>query len=195
MSVLALAKADAAAIGVVAPQLKNSLHLSDAQIGLLASLAGAAGAICALPAGTLVDRRHRTVVLTIALVVWSLSLGVAGFAAGFALLAASRLVSGGVATIARPVSVSLAGDIYQPSHRGWALARLDAGQAAGVGLCYLLGALAVHALTWRWLFWGLAAAGVLLALGASRLDDPRPTRPPGRRWWPCCGPCSKPGPT
>jgi predicted MFS family arabinose efflux permease len=177
--VLALAKADAAAIGVVAPELRTSLHLSDAQIGLIASLAGAAGAICALPAGTLVDRRHRTVVLTIALIVWSLGLGVAGFAAGFALLAASRLVSGGVATIARPVSVSLAGDIYRPSHRGWALARLDAGQAAGVGLCYLLGALAVHALTWRWLFWWLAAAGILLGLGASRLHDPRPTRPRG----------------
>lgn len=164
---------------MVAPELRASLHLSDAQIGLVASLAGAAGAICALPAGTLVDRRHRTVVLTVALVVWSLGFGLSGFAVGFALLAVSRVVSGGVATIARPVSISLAGDIYRPANRGWALARLDAGQAAGVGLCYLLGALAVHALTWRWLFWGLAAAGLVLGLGARRLHDPRPIRPPG----------------
>jgi predicted MFS family arabinose efflux permease len=177
--VVALAKADAAAVGIVAPQLRDSLNLSDAQLGLLASLAGVAGALCALPAGTLVDRRHRTVVITAALVVWSLSLGAAGFAAGFAFLAAARLVSGGVATIARPVSVSLAGDIYRPAHRGWALARLDAGQAAGVGFCYLLGALAVHALNWRWLFWWLAGGGVLLALWARRLDEPAPKRPPG----------------
>jgi len=181
--VVALAKADAAAIGTVAPALRADLHLTDARLGLLASLASGTGALCALPAGGLVDRRRRPVIIAVALVGWSLALGVAGFAMGFALLAGARLVSGGVATIARPVAVSLAGDLYHPRDRGRALAALDAGQAAGTAVCLLLGAVAVHFLTWRWLFWGLAAAGLLLAVGARRLQEPAGLRPPGPGLW------------
>jgi MFS family permease len=179
VGVVALAKADAATIGVVAPSLRSALHLTDARLGILAALSSVTGALCALPAGGLVDRRHRRAVIRVAVLVWSLALGVAGFAAGFAVLAIARLVSGGVATIARPVSVSLAGDLYHPERRGRALAALDAGQAAGTAVCFVLGALAVRFLTWRWLFWGLAGAGVALAAGAKRLEDPVPSRPPG----------------
>jgi MFS family permease len=181
--VVALAKADAAAIGAVAPALRADLHLTDARLGLLASLASGTGALCALPAGGLVDRRNRPVVIAVALVVWSLALGVAGFAMGFALLAAARLFSGGVATIARPVAVSMAGDLYHPARRGRALAALDAGQAAGTAVCFLLGAFAVRFLTWRWLFWCLAAVGLLMALGARTIDEPVRSRPPGPRLW------------
>jgi MFS family permease len=179
VSVVALAKADAATIGVVAPSLRSALHLSDAQLGLLAALSSATGALCALPAGGLADRHRRRTVIGVAVLVWSLALGVAGLAAGFAVLAASRLISGGVATVARPVSVSLAGDLYHPHHRGRALAALDAGQAAGTAMCFLLGAVAVRFLSWRCLFWGLAAAGVGLALMARHLDDPVASRPAG----------------
>jgi MFS family permease len=115
----------------------------------------------------------------VAVVLWSLALGVAGLATGFVLLAAARLVSGGVATIARPVAVSLAGDLYRPEHRGRALAALDAGQAAGTAFCFVLGAVAVRFFSWRWLFWGLAVVGVALALGARWIEDPAPMRPPG----------------
>jgi predicted MFS family arabinose efflux permease len=179
VGVVGLAKADAATIGVLAPSLRSALHLSDAQLGLLAALSSATGALCALPAGGLVDRRHRRTVIAVAVALWSLALGLAGLAAGFAVLALGRVISGGFATVARPVSVSLAGDLYHPHRRGRALAALDTGQAVGTAVCFLLGALAVRFLSWRCLFWGLAAAGVLLALAARRLDDPVPSRPPG----------------
>ena len=179
IGVVALAKADAATVGAVAPALRSALHLTDARIGLLASLGGGTGALCALPAGGLVDRRHRPAIIGIAVVLWSAALGLAGFATGFALLAVARLVSGGVATIARPVSVSLTGDLYRPEYRGRALAALDAGQAAGTAVCFVLGAVAVRFFSWRWLFWGLAVIGVVLAISARGLDDPVPTRPPG----------------
>ena len=93
-SVVGLAKADAAAVGVVAPALRSSLHITEAQLGLLASLSAGMGALCALPAGALVDRRHRVAILTLALVGWSLALGTAGLARGLLLLAIGRLVSG-----------------------------------------------------------------------------------------------------
>lgn len=178
-SVVGLAKADAATIGVVAPALKSALHIDDAELGLLGSLASGMGALCALPAGGLVDRRRRVVVVAAALAIWSLVLGLAGFADGLIMLAVARLISGGVATIARPVAVSLAGDLFHVRNRGSALAALDAGQAVGTGLCFLLGAAAVRYLDWRWLFWWLGAAGVGMALLVRRLPDPAPDRPPG----------------
>jgi MFS family permease len=178
-AVVGLAKADAATIGVVAPSLKSSLHITDAQLGLLASMAAGMGALFALPAGHLVDRRHRVMVLTLSLVGWSLFLGVSGLATGFLLLAVGRLLSGGVATVARPVAVSLSGDLFDVRDRGMALAALDAGQAVGTAVCYLLGAAAVHFLDWRWLFWFLAIAGVAMALTVRELPDPVPHRHPG----------------
>jgi MFS family permease len=182
-SVVGLAKADAAAVGVVAPALRSDLHITTAQLGLVASLASGTGAFCALPAGGLVDRRRRAAVVVVALVIWSLALGVVGFATGLFLLAAARIVAGGVATIARPVAVSLAADIYSVRDRGKALATLDAGQAIGTAVCFLLGAIAVRLLDWRWLFWWLAAAGLLVAVAAHSLEDPAPVREPGPPLW------------
>jgi MFS family permease len=178
-SVVGLAKADASVVGVVAPELKANLHITTAELGLVASLASVSAAVCALPAGGLVDRRHRVAVTIVALVIWSAALGVAGFATGLVLLAVGRIVGSGVATIARPVSVSLAGDIYDPGYRGRALAALDAGQAVGTAFCFLLGAIAIHLLDWRWLFWWLAGLGVVLAVTARSLDDPVPVRDHG----------------
>lgn len=178
-TVVGLAKADAAAIGVVAPELKTHLHITASELGLLASLAAATGALAALPAGTLVDRRHRVMVLTIALVGWSLALGLAGFATGLVLLGAARVLSGGIATVARPVAVSLAGDFYRTEQRGRALAVLDAGQAIGTAVCFLLGALAVHLFDWRWLFFWLAGIGVAMAALTFRVPEPVRTGPPG----------------
>ena len=178
-SVVGLAKADASVVGVVAPALKTDLHITTAQLGLVASLASASSAACALPAGGLVDRRHRVAVAIVALIIWSAALGLAGFATGLVLLALGRIVGSGVATIARPVSVSLAGDIYEPSYRGRALAFLDAGQAIGTAFCFLLGAVALHLLDWRWLFWWLAGLGLVLAVAARTLDDPVPVRDHG----------------
>lgn len=165
-------------MGVIAPELRTHLHITEAELGLLASLAAATGALAALPAGTLVDRRHRVLVVTIALVGWSLALGLAGFAGGVVLLAAARVLSGGISTVARPVSVSLAGDFYQLTDRGKALATLDTGQAIGTALCFVLGALAVHLFDWRWLFWWLAGVGVLMAAVIVRMEEPPRAGPP-----------------
>ena len=178
-AVLGLAKADAAAMGVVAPALKSDLHITPAQLGLLGSLAAVTGAVAALPAGTVVDRRDRVMVVSVALVAWSLALGLAGFAQGLLLLAVARVLSGGVATVARPVAVSLAGDMYLLRERGRALAVLDSGQAVGTAICYALGALAVRLLDWRWLFFWLAVVGVLMAGVSSRIPEPARSGPPG----------------
>ncbi len=133
VGVVALAKADAATIGVVAPALRADLHVTDAQLGFWrrSPASPAPCAPCPLAGwwtgGTGRPSSASPWCSGAWPSVWP------GFAAGLALLAVARLVSGGVATIARPVSVSLAGDLYHPHRRGRALAALDAGQAAGTG--------------------------------------------------------------
>jgi MFS family permease len=178
-AVVGLAKADSAAMGVVAPALRTHLHVTPADLGILGSLASVTGALAALPAGTLVDRRHRISVLTVALVGWSVALGLAGFARGLLLLAVARILSGGIATVARPVAVSLAGDLFAVADRGGALAVLDTGQAVGTAICFALGALAVHLLSWQWLFFWLAAIGLAMTFLTFRLAEPPRTGPPG----------------
>ena len=84
VSLLALARADGAIVGVVAPALRAEFHLDDARLGLLASLSSVTGAFCALPAGGLIDRYRRPVVIAVALAAWSVALGVAGLATGLA---------------------------------------------------------------------------------------------------------------
>jgi predicted MFS family arabinose efflux permease len=172
VAMLALAKADAATIGVLAPALRSQFHLDDASLGLLASLASITGALSALPAGGLVDRRHRPILLAGALAIWSVALGVAGLATGFVVLAVARLVSGCVSTVARPAAVSLVGDLYRHDRRGRVMAALDAGQSAGTAVCFVIGALALHWFSWRAAFWCLAVVGVILAVLAGRLHDP-----------------------
>jgi MFS family permease len=41
----------------------------------------------------------------------------------------------------------------------------------------------VHFLTWRWLFWGLAIGGLVLAVAARRVPEPSRSRPPGPQLW------------
>src|SRR5579859_3523847 len=57
--VLALNSADTATIGAVAPQLHRSLHISNAEVGLLSSVTLLTGALFVLPCGMLVDRTKR----------------------------------------------------------------------------------------------------------------------------------------
>jgi len=181
--VLGLAKADAATVGVVAPALERGLHIGDTGVGFLASLGALTGAVSALPAGGLVDRRSRVTLLALALVGWSLLLGLAGLAAGLVVFALARLASGAVATVARPVAVSLCGDLYHPARRGQALAALDAGPAVGAAACFLLGAAALALGDWRLLFFWLAALGLVTAVISRRLPDPAPSRDVGPGTW------------
>src|SRR5579875_2158258 len=152
---VALARADAGLIGAAAPALRHDLHLGAGALGLLASLATVSGAVSALPAGRLVDKRSRRAVLAGALLVWSIALGVAGLAAGLLVLAAGRLVSGAASSAARPSAVSVLADRPHAVRRGRVLARLDAAESGGAALSYLAvaGALAVGG--WRVAFLGL----------------------------------------
>jgi len=67
--VLALDSADKATIGAPATQLEAALHIGNTDIGLLAAVSTAVGAVATLPLGALTDRVNRTRLLTAAITV------------------------------------------------------------------------------------------------------------------------------
>jgi hypothetical protein len=81
--VLALSGADAATVGAVAPQLESSLHINNADLGLLSSVSLLVGAVFTLPVGLLVDRAKRLPLLALSIVLWSLASLLSAFTAGF----------------------------------------------------------------------------------------------------------------
>ena len=78
--VLGLDSADKATIGAVAVQLKDTLHASNTEIGLLVTASTVIAAVATLPFGILADRIHRIRLLAVIIVVWSIAIAVSGAA-------------------------------------------------------------------------------------------------------------------
>ena len=71
--VLGLDSADKATIGAVAVQLKDTLHASNTEIGLLVTASTVIAAVAILA-----DRIHRIRLLAVIIVVWSIAIAVSG---------------------------------------------------------------------------------------------------------------------
>lgn len=85
---------DRAAISYSIPQIERDLGLSPASAGSILGAFGLGYAVTTLVGGFVVDRFGSRVVLAIAAVLWSLSIGATGLAANFAVLYAARVLLG-----------------------------------------------------------------------------------------------------
>jgi predicted MFS family arabinose efflux permease len=172
---LAVDYGDRSVIGAVGPQLKSQFHLGNTGLGLVASAFAVVGAIATVPAGALVDRWNRVRLLTIGLALWSAAMVVGGASVTLAMFLATRVVLGGLVAVARPAGASLVGDLYRPSERNRALSVIDAGELVGTGVGVVIAALVGALLSWRSVFWILAAIGAALAFLARRVREPKRT--------------------
>src|SRR5437763_9717266 len=107
--VLMLNAADAGTVGAVAPQLERSLHISNAELGLIAGVAALAGAVATFPVGVLTDRVHRVHLLAGSIVLWSAAMLASAFAPSFSVLVATRVALGAVTATGAPTVASLTG--------------------------------------------------------------------------------------
>lgn len=174
-AVLALDAADKATVGVVADQLKSSLHIDNIDVGWLVTASTAMGAAMTLPFGALVDRISRSRLLVIAIVLWSLAMVVGGFSTSYTMLLLSRLFLGFAVAAALPAVTSLTGSFFHTDERGRIFGYILAGELIGVALGFLMSGNVAAALSWRVSFWLLAALGLLLAMLVWRLL-PEPAR-------------------
>jgi MFS family permease len=162
-AVLALNGADAATIGAIAPQLESSLHIGNADIGLLTSVSLLVGAIFTLPVGLLVDRTKRMPLLALTIVLWSLASLLSAFTGSFSGLLLTRLALGAVAASAGPAIASLTGDYFAAAERGRIWSYILVGEAAGTAFGFIVSGFVASAIDWRGAFVVLSIPGFFLA--------------------------------
>jgi predicted MFS family arabinose efflux permease len=151
-------------VGILAIPIKADLGLTDTQLGLMGGLAFALFyTLLGIPIAMLADRANRTVIMSIALVIWSAMTAVCGFAQNFTQLFLARLgvgvgEAGGVAP-----AYSLVADYFPSEQRARALAVYSFGIPLGSALGIFFGGLIASLIDWRTAFMAVGIAGVVLA--------------------------------
>jgi MFS family permease len=151
-------------VGILAVPIKADLGLTDTQLGLMGGLAFALFYTgLGIPVAILADRWKRTWIMTAALTIWSGMTAACGLATNFWQLFLARLgvgvgEAGGVAP-----AYSLISD-YFPSHqRARALSVYSFGIPIGSALGILFGGYIASKIDWRFAFFAVGIAGILVA--------------------------------
>lgn len=168
-------QADRQIFNVVLPLIKADLQLSDAQLGLVASLFVLVIGLCIPVAGIVGDRFNRKTILCLSLFVWSAATFVTGASTllWHLIFLRSIAVGGGEAFYA-PAANALLGDHHVKS-RAVALSVHQTALYAGVVLSGWLGAWLGEQYGWKTTFYVFGGVGVLLAgLLALRLRSAPP---------------------
>jgi MFS family permease len=100
-------------IGVVLQPIKDDLHLSDTQLGLITGIAfGLFYATLGLPVGRWADRANRSTITAVAIGLWGATVMLCFFATNFAQLAFARMAAAIGASACMPPTYSLVGDYF-----------------------------------------------------------------------------------
>jgi predicted MFS family arabinose efflux permease len=174
-AVLGLNSADSGAVGALADQLEQALRIGHTQLGVLAAVSSAVGAVTTLPMGVLADRARRVRILVIAIAAWAVAMVAGGLATSYMWLLLSRLALGGAVAAASPIVTSLIGDLFPRSRRARVFGWILTGEVLGTGAGLLIAGNVGAALSWRYAFFLLAAASAALAYALGRLL-PEPAR-------------------
>jgi ACS family hexuronate transporter-like MFS transporter len=148
---------DRAAISYAIPMMQREFGLSPADTGIILGAFGIGYAATTLIGGFVVDRYGARVVLAVAAILWSLSIGATAFASGFAVLYAARVLLGVSEGPSFPALTGAVSHWLSPHERatalGYALLAVPLALAIGGPLCTeLLG----------WLDWRLTFAALFI---------------------------------
>jgi MFS family permease len=157
---------------VAASQVKEEFHLTDAQLGGLATAFLLVYALAAVPFGIWADRGVRTAVIGTGVAIWSLATLFTGFARNYLQLFITRAVLGIGEASYYPAGTSLLADYFPKASRARAMSIWGAGTAAGIAVGFSLGGLVASRLGWRAAFYITAVPGLVLALLAFKLREP-----------------------
>ncbi len=166
---------DGQAFGLLSPDIKASLHISNAVLGLIGSLGSAVFVLSAVPLGQLADRKKRTIIAAGCAGIAGLAAAATGFVATAFQLALARIASGAGKSAVLPVHGSLLADTYpaQGRNRVFAIHGLADPVAAVVGPI-VIGLTALGATgEWRRAFVVLAVPLLALAAFTATRNEPR----------------------
>jgi len=157
---------------VVESLKRSSLHLSDTQLGALATGFILVYMLTSPIFGTLGDRGKRPRLIAAGVAVWSLATALAGFARNFATLFVARSTVGVGEAAYGTVSPALLADYFPLEQRGRVFAIFSSAIPIGSAAGYVLGGLVDHYFGWRAAFFVAGFPGLVLAWLTSRLYDP-----------------------
>jgi predicted MFS family arabinose efflux permease len=156
---------DRTILPTLAQAIRQDLHLSDTQLGMLGGLTFAFFySIFGIPLARLAERRPRVPLMAAAVAAWSVMTALCGVAQNFVQLAAARVGVGVGEAGCMPCAHSLIADHYPPRQRASALAVF----AFGIPLGSMIGAVAggwiAQHMSWRMAFMIVGAPGLVLGL-------------------------------
>lgn len=127
-------------VAVLGTQIRDSLSLTNFQIGLLYGPAfSVVYAFAGIPMGRLADKTSRKAMICIGLAIWSLMTVLSGFAASFTFLVSARLFVGLSQAMLSPAVYSYLADRFSPDERATVFSIYASGIFIGVGLSFLVG--------------------------------------------------------
>lgn len=151
--------------GILLPQIKNELHLSDTELGFVTGTAFALFyATMGVPIARIADRTSRRNVLAIAVGAWSGVVALTGLVQNFWQLAIARVFMGLGEAGATPPSHAIIGDLFPKTTRASALAIYGLGSPVGLMLGFILGGWISQNYGWRAALLTFGIPGALLAV-------------------------------
>ncbi len=152
--------------------IKLDLHVSDAQLGWVASAYVLVFSLAALPFGVLGDLRSRRAVVTGGVLIWSVFTVLSGLVSSFGGLILCRAAVGLGGAAFGAASQSLVADYFPHRGRAFAMGVLSAGITVGGVVGIWLGGKLGGAYGWRTALVVVGLPGFLLAVLSARLRDP-----------------------
>jgi MFS family permease len=180
---------DRQVVALLVEPLKRDLQINDTQVSLLMGLSFALFySLLGFPAGMLVDRYRRSLIVAIGAALWSTMTILCGFAQSFVQLLILRMGVGiGEATLG-PSAVSLLGDAFPREQRARAMGVFALGTFLGSGMAYAIGAYAASVAgegatialpwlgpvrSWQAVFLMVGTPGLVVAGLALTMQEPR----------------------
>jgi MFS family permease len=164
--------ADRGNLATAAPLIKDQLHLSSTQIGVLVSAFFWSYVPAQILVGWVADRISPYRTLAIGLALWSIATALSGVATGFVTLISLRLLLGLGESAAFPCSSKLLAQHLSSDKLGGANGLISVGFALGLALGTLGGGLLIAQIGWRNVFilFGLVSLLWLVPWNASTRD-------------------------
>src|SRR5580692_4884462 len=156
---------DRTIVGIIGQPMKESLGITDNQLGLLGGLAFAAlYTVLGVPIARLAERFSRVNIMAVCITIWSGFTALCGLAPNFGVMLAMRVGVGIGEAGCSPPAHSLISDYYEPKRRASALSVYAFGIPLGGMLGAICGGLIAQYLNWRMAFFIVGIPGILIAI-------------------------------
>ncbi len=168
------------AIPLLLPLIREDLHISFTQAGLLSAAATLSYALGQIPAGFLADRYGPKKLFFIGLLGWSAFSLCLGLIHAFWLAIITQLLAGGFRALLFAPGMTLLASWFPPERRATAMSLYMLGGFAGTIVLSLAGPLLTALYGWRAAFMFFAALGIAAAFVYRRMAHEKPRTPPAQ---------------